>query len=462
MANTYTLLQKVVVGAAGATTINFTNIPQTGYTDLKIHASIRTNYSSGSYDYLYVYVNGDSTTSRYTARDMYGLGSSSAYENYSNTPQLAFVGGSNTATSGTNGFSTTTIRIPQYTSSNQKILTATGGTEGPSVTGVITSNSSLLYTQTAPVTSLTFLGGSSQPFLPGTSFTLYGISNANAIAARAPKASGGQVITTDGTYWYHAFTNTGTQTFTPFAYGLSADILVVAGGGSGGSSGGGGGAGGVLTWLSQPLVYQTGYSAVVGSGGTASALNGAGNAGGNSQFGSLSASIGGGAGGLHDSATAGSGGSGGGAGRGYPIYGGSGTAGQGNAGGNTVGTTPYYGAAGGGGATAVGGNGTGSVGGNGGAGTNAYSSWLSATGLGVNVSGSYYIAGGGGGGIDGATTLPAGGSGGGGNGGYINGSTPTLPTAGTPNTGGGGGGSKDASTASAAGGSGLIIVRYAI
>jgi hypothetical protein len=62
------------------------------------------------------------------------------------------------------------------------------------------------------------------------------------------KASGG-TITTDGTYWYHTFTTSGT--FVPYE-NLTADCLVIAGGGAGAATdgndtqgGGGGGAGGL-------------------------------------------------------------------------------------------------------------------------------------------------------------------------------------------------------------------------
>ena len=56
--NTYTLIEKIVVGAAGASSITFTSIPQT-YTDLKVVASAR-NTGNGSGQYLTF--NGSSTS----------------------------------------------------------------------------------------------------------------------------------------------------------------------------------------------------------------------------------------------------------------------------------------------------------------------------------------------------------------------------------------------------------------
>jgi len=43
MANTYTLLETITVGAAGAASVTFNSIPQTGYTDLVIKASPRSD-----------------------------------------------------------------------------------------------------------------------------------------------------------------------------------------------------------------------------------------------------------------------------------------------------------------------------------------------------------------------------------------------------------------------------------
>jgi hypothetical protein len=42
MTANYVLLEKITVGAAGASSVTFSGIPQTGYTDLILKASIRT------------------------------------------------------------------------------------------------------------------------------------------------------------------------------------------------------------------------------------------------------------------------------------------------------------------------------------------------------------------------------------------------------------------------------------
>jgi hypothetical protein len=249
--------------------------------------------------------------------------------------------------------------------------------------------------------------------------------------------------------WYDAVNSA----WVPFSdlSSYTVEVLAVAGGGGGGYEiGGGGGAGGVVYLTTTPLATRTSYTVLVGAAGTPASTNiTPGTNGGNSQFGSFTAAIGGGYGGNNAALAAGSGGSGGGAGE--AGYQGSGTSGQGYGGGNAVGG-PGYGSGGGGGAGAVGQTGTTTAGGAGGAGTNTYSTWASATSTGV---GGYYAGGGGGGAYTGYTA-GAGGAGGGGAAG-------TPATAGTANTGGGGGGYKynGTSAAGAAGGSGIVIIRYA-
>lgn len=249
------------------------------------------------------------------------------------------------------------------------------------------------------------------------------------------KATGGTIVYS-APYYYHTFTGNGT--FAP-TESLTADILVIAGGGGGRA--GGGGAGGLLAHTSQSLTVQN-YSITIGAGGGDS-VNGT-----NSQFGSLTASVGGGASSpWGETGDAGGSGGGGGSVTGTTINGGAGTAGQGNNGGSGVNER----AGGGGGAGAAGANGA-TIGGAGGNGLSTYSSWGLATSTGQNISGTYWYAGGAGGGA--INTGGAGGNGGGGAGSYAS------PVSGTANTGGGGGGAY--ASLGASGGSGITIVRYAV
>ena len=441
MATTFTLLQKITVTAsAGAASVTFSNIPQT-YTDLKIIFSGRTTRAAVADGYD---ISCNGLTTGFNARwfDTTGSGASVGAD-------TRFTGDVPGASATANTFSATELYIPGYSSSttSKQIMTdsaAPNNAAGPNTFANWTANS---WNNTAAITSIT-LNSHNGNVTQNSTFYLYGISATAATSPIRPKATGGNTIAYDGTYWYHAFINSGT--FTPKAT-LSCDVLVVAGGGGGGNnSAGGGGAGGVFYATAKTIA--TAQTVIVGAGGGL-ATNGS-----NSIFASLTAAVGGGRGG--QSSTGYAGGSGGG-GAGYvgtgTIAGGSSTqtgtggTGYGNAGGSGADTDGRGG--GGGGAGAVGGNSSGTNAAAGGAGNNTWSSWLSATGLGV----SGYIAGGGGGGA--VTNYGAGGSGGGGQGGNRS----QIPTNGVANTGGGGGGVSDMANAGGQGlgGSGLIVVRYA-
>jgi len=424
MPNNYVLLERIELNASAASIV-FANIPQTGYTDLKIVMSTR-NDAGTSFNDGKITFNGSSTG--YSSRLLYGTGSGTG--SASATYGYGYWVNTTTTPSYTaNTFSNTEIYIPNYTSSNFKSISSDTVSENNATLGV-QAMAANLWSNTAAITSIT-LSQDYGNYVANSTFSLYGLAALGTTPAIAPKASGGNRIDNDGTYWYHTFTSSGT--FTPQT-GLTADVLVIAGGGGGGTSGsGGGGAGGLLGFNSQSLT-TTGYTCTVGAGGAIGAV------GVDSQFAALTLVKGGGWGGSPTSSpnfVGGNGGSGGGAQGGYGTYaGGTATSGQGFNGGGGTATQ----AGSGGGAGAVG-----ATGGAGGIGSSAYSSWGSATNTGQLSSGTYYYAGGGGGGGN------AGGLGGGGNG-------TSTPVAGTTNTGGGGGGANGSS----AGGSGIIIVRYTI
>ena len=434
----YVLLEKITVGAAGASSVTFNSIPQTGYTDLVVKVSARntTATTTGNVGFN-MKING--ATTGYTGKQLYGGGGTAVGSINRNNTNIGTITSANDTAS---TFMSAEIYLPNYTGSNQKSY---------SVDSVSDTNSSTVYeldmlaklqSTTSAITDITFLCDTDL-FAQYSTFYLYGVAKLGTTPAIQPYATGGDTIMTDGTYWYHAFKSSGT--FTP-AKGLSCDVLVVAGGGGGGHAngnrgGGAGGAGGVY-YSAANSVTTTGYTVTIGAGG-ASVTQGS-----NSQFGALTAAVGGGKGSFPNDG-GGNGGSGGGAAVGS---GGTATSGQGNNGGSGYAPGGSGDAGGGGGgAGAVGGNASNATPGNGGAGTNTYSTWLNTTGTGV----SGYIAGGGGGSGTNPASNGSGGSGGGGAG-----SGTGTGTAGTANTGGGGGASLN--TTGASGGSGLVIVRYAV
>lgn len=442
-APTYVKLASQTPGAVASVT--FSNIPQ-GYTDLVLVVNGFTSNSNVG-DNVGVRFNGDSG-SNYSWMRTFAVGTTASTRSSSQTVlgQAAIGGGAALP-------STITYNIQNYSNANTYKTVLYKSNDG--VTQVTLSTG--VWQSFSPITSVninTYASGVN--FGSTTTFTIYGIK-----AAFVPKATGGDIIVQDGTYWYHAFKNSGTFST---RQSLTVDYLVIAGGGSGGYfAGGGGGAGGLRSTVTATggggtlesaisLNANTTYTATIGAGGAGTRYTRAN--GSNTSFSTITAT-GGGAGGARateniNGLTGGSGGGGGNAtGSGASSgSGGGGTANQGYAGGTGYSdNATFVASGGGGGAGAIGGSRSGTTVGSGGAGV-LIPSFAGATATGVNG----YYAGGGAGGYY-AATPGTGGLGGGGN----------ANVAGVPNTGGGGGGPVDgAANLTASGGSGLVIVRYLI
>jgi hypothetical protein len=430
MPNTYVALRtETVAVATGTVTIDLTGI--SGYTDLVLVASTSTGDNLANFTLRF---NSDSGAN-YSSTSLEGQGTSAVSQRQSNQNQMYIVGFQNG--SYTEPF-TSILQIQNYsnTTTNKTVLIRSSSNAASAYVG--------LWRSTAAITSIAITSVSST-FSIGSTFSLYGIANADQGSA---KATGG-IITEDSQYWYHTFGASGA--FIP-KQSLTCDVLVVAGGGGGGNAaagntyaGGGGGAGGYRIITAETV--STLQNVTVGSGGAI------GTVGNNSIFSSTTSAGGGlGANGSLSVANGGAGGSGG-----ASTNGGTGgaasPAGQGNAGATSSATWGSSG--GGGGAGAAGANVTSATGGAGGAGLTNSLSGFSVTYAGGGGGGSYssggFVAGG------------AGGAGGGGAGGSTAG-TGSSGVAGTVNTGGGGGGSGGGGSggaSGAAGGSGIVIVRYA-
>jgi hypothetical protein len=451
MAVNYVLLERVEL-ATSVSSVTFNNIPQTGYTDLKIVASCRSNRSDTNNDWAQLTFNNN--TSNYNLTMVYGggTGTPSSYTQSSGAiPRYAGEINGNTAT--TNVYGNLELYIPNYTLNNYKTYSCDAVSENNAVaaTRSITAG---LWSDTSAISSIKLNPYIGTLFLQYSTFSLYGLAAVGTTPTLPAKAQGGDTVITDGTYWYHVFLNSGT--FTPQT-ALTCDYLVVAGGGGADQTGGGGGAGGLRSTvgntggggsLESSVSITTATTVIVGAGGVSYSVfpsNGS-----NSSFGSIT-STGGGRGVNNGNLTVGSGGSGGGSGGGNFGSGGSGTTNQGYAGGSGGAGYPNDNGGGGGGAGAVGANGSS---GNGGAGGNGVLVSALATPTYTGVSG--YYAGGGGGWQRNAGTGPSGGSGGGGRGS----SATVVNTAPTQNTGSGAGAS--GGNTEYGGASGIVIIRYAV
>lgn len=420
----HVLLRRITLSASAAS-ITFDNIPQTGYTDLKLVVSGR---STGTDSPVGITFNGVGTG--YSWRRIYGNGSAASSLSGSDSFALHIDTSSMTA----NTFSNSEVYIPNYSVAGVAKSYSIDTALETNATGGELFMLAALSTATAAISSIT-LTAYSNSLAAGSSFSLYGIADVNTTPKLAPKADGGDIIRTDGTYWYHEFYSAGV--FKP-QLNLSCDYLVIAGGGGGGGGyGAGGGAGGYLT-ASNYSMSATSYLVTVGSGG-AGGSSASGVAGTNSTLGSIVAYGGGfGAGpNTPGSRPGGAGGSGGGGGYASGTAGAATPSGQGYPGG--TGPAGFYGGAGGGGA-----GGPGQVGA-------SQANCVGGAGLSSSITGTAVTRASGGSGYSAAATTGGGGSG---NGGTIHG---------TAYTGGGGGTENNGPTAVGGnGGSGIVIIRYTV
>lgn len=445
--------QKVI---SGTTSVTFSNIPQT-FSDLVLVCNVK---GTNATDSLNMTVNND-TGNNYSIIRMQGISSA---ESPAYGSQSSFAIGDFMPNSG-NFFAPTIVHINRY--SNPTIWKTILSRNGIATNWV--TNIAGLWRNTSAINTITIRMGASTNIQTDSTFDLYGIVSGGGYA------NGGDIVKTDGTYWYHVFLSSGA--FTPTQNLTNVDYLVVAGGGgSGNDNSGGGGAGGLRSTVTATggggslesklsLTANTVYPVLIGAGGYGATTSGAkGSNGFNSSFGSIQSIGGGGGGGDQGGARLGLTGGSGGGGTGNNASpsnwaGGSETANQGYAGGTGYGSSGggwlNHRGGGGGGAGAAGVNGNvSSTGGNGGVGVQITAL---ATPTGTGASG--YYAGGGAGGTQ-STTPSTGGTGGGGNGG--SGNPGSGGTSATANTGGGGGGGGGSGGNGANGGSGIVIVRYAV
>lgn len=172
MANTYTLIQSVTVGSGGAASIDFTSIPQT-YTDLMLVISMRTTNASVA-DYASVSFN--SSTTSYALRLVSGDGSAASSSSFTTSPNYriinAVVGDNATA----NVFSTGSLYMPNYTSSNNKSYSVDFSREN-NTTGNEMSLGAGLWSNSAAVTSITLTSWAGATIKQYSSASLYGIKN---------------------------------------------------------------------------------------------------------------------------------------------------------------------------------------------------------------------------------------------------------------------------------------------
>lgn len=166
MANAYTLISSVTVGAGGAASIDFTSIPNT-YTDLQVICSNRA--ASGSPELL---INLNNSSSDFTIKYLQGSGSTVA----SNGLTRTYIGEAEYSTRTANTFGSTSVYIPNYAGSNYKSFSVDNVQEN-NATASYSELVAGLWSNTAAINRITLYCSSSINFAQYSSAYLYGISN---------------------------------------------------------------------------------------------------------------------------------------------------------------------------------------------------------------------------------------------------------------------------------------------
>lgn len=183
MANTLYKLDTITVGAGGAASVTFSNIPQT-YTDLVIKTSVRSTGTGGSGfdDYLNIRLNSDSGTN-YAEKYLQGYAGSVASGGSSSRNKI-LAGFGNGSSSTSNTFSSNEIYIPNYVGSNNKSASIDGVLENNDTSNYVLRLIAPVWNNTSAITSINlFLDGGN--IAQYSTFTLYGVFKEDVSVAPA-------------------------------------------------------------------------------------------------------------------------------------------------------------------------------------------------------------------------------------------------------------------------------------
>jgi len=172
MANTYEAITTVTVGSGGASTIEFTSIPAT-YTDLCVQISPRSDRAATQDVLLFTVNNNTSNRSFLTIEGRPGTPSTVSFEDTT----VLFIGAiaGNTMTAST--FSSASLYIPNYASSNNKSFSSEVVAEGNTSIPYLTISANLWSNSSAITSIQLYLETSGTKFMQYSTATLYGIKN---------------------------------------------------------------------------------------------------------------------------------------------------------------------------------------------------------------------------------------------------------------------------------------------
>jgi len=191
----YILLRKITV-TANVSSVSISNIPTTGYTDLKLVCSVRVNRNNSSDD-LRVTIN-NNTSATYANRRLYGTGSGTGSDGGSASGlTYSYIATAPAATATASVYSNTEFYFPNYTSGNGKSYTADSVAENNNTVGAMHLSANYC-SDTNPITTITIDGyNTPRDVLAESEFSLYGIAAVGATPTAAPFAAGGDIITND-------------------------------------------------------------------------------------------------------------------------------------------------------------------------------------------------------------------------------------------------------------------------
>lgn len=163
----YILLERIELNASAAS-VTFANIPQSGYTDLKIVMSAIT---TGGTNNCSIAFNG--STANFSQRQLGGDGSSAYSASRSDNLNAVLANGTGYTA---NVAASNEIYIPNYLGSNNKSFSSESATEN-NATGADLVMRAHLWSQTAAINSVTiYAANGSGSFGAYSTFSLYGLA----------------------------------------------------------------------------------------------------------------------------------------------------------------------------------------------------------------------------------------------------------------------------------------------
>lgn len=177
MALVMTPIYTQTVGAGGAATVTFNNIPQ-HFTDLLVKVSARfdSNPEASNWCSMKMFFNGDNATF-YSYTALYGGGTFTGSERGTNST-VAQAGWITSSVATANTFGSADIYIPNYTASTFKSFISDSVTEMNAANALLPLVANL-WSKTNAITSVSFNRASAN-FVQHSTFSLYGIIRSGA------------------------------------------------------------------------------------------------------------------------------------------------------------------------------------------------------------------------------------------------------------------------------------------